>query len=98
MNGSPELKNRKNAPDVKVVLTVRKDVCRNATQTGEKMKHNLENPRCPDCGGISHRAGYHTTCSGKVRQYQCIVCGRSFSDNTKFVKIADIPQHISNTK
>jgi len=65
---------------------------------GVKMtKHNLKNPRCPDCKGISQRLGFLIQKTGKVRRYHCIECGRSFTENTQFVKLADIPQHLEQT-
>jgi len=57
-------------------------------------KHNLDNPKCPDCGGISHKTGFLPLRSGKVQRWVCINCGRSFTENTMFVKIEDIAKHL----
>lgn len=57
------------------------------------MKHNLENPHCPDCGSISAKAGVIPTRNGKITRYLCRECGRAFSDNTLTVKIQDITQY-----
>lgn len=58
------------------------------------VKHNLENPRCPDCGGISHKFGHLILRGGKNRRFHCVNCGRSFTENTQFIKIEEISQYL----
>lgn len=44
------------------------------------MEHNLSNPRCPECNGITQKAGFLPTRKGKKQRYLCIECGRSFTE------------------
>ena len=42
------------------------------------MEHNLNNPRCPECGSITRKLGFLPTRKGKKQRYQCIECARTF--------------------
>jgi transposase-like protein len=61
-------------------------------------RHNLSNPKCPDCGGITQKLGFHTTRNQRVQRYHCISCGRSFLENTKNVKIEDLPLFMAHVR
>lgn len=41
-------------------------------------KPNLLNPKCPDCGSITHKLGFTVTRSGKKQRFQCTECGKVF--------------------
>jgi len=57
------------------------------------MKHNLSNPKCPDCNGISFQLDTIITKQGKNRRYKCLTCGRAFTENTKDKKLEEIQDY-----
>jgi len=61
------------------------------------MKHNFENPICPDCGGLCQKHGKFTTRQGKQSRYLCLECGRSFVDNTITLPIHQLDEYRSIT-
>lgn len=58
------------------------------------VKHNLDNPKCPDCSGITHKSGWQITRDGKFQRFQCNNCARAFTENTQNVRIEDILEYI----
>jgi len=38
----------------------------------------LENPKCPQCGSKSQKAGKITTKTEKKQRYKCINCGTTY--------------------
>jgi rubredoxin len=56
-------------------------ICDNVRMKINEDKNNSsENPICPCCGGSVKKFGTHRNVNGIVQRYQCLVCGKTFSD------------------
>lgn len=43
------------------------------------MLPNENNPKCPECGGITHKTGFIVNRTCKKQKYHCRECGLNFS-------------------